>query len=64
MVSVIPMKPTTDKRARLQVVAPHFKNRTFFFPEQAASSRSGRPLIFVRIVITICAMGLRLIYIA
>ncbi len=29
---VVPMKPTTDKRSRLQVVAPYIKNGTVLFP--------------------------------
>ena len=32
MLPVIPMKPTTDKRSRLQVVAPYIKNGTVLFP--------------------------------
>jgi len=30
MLPVIPMKPTTDKRSRLQVVAPYIKNGTVY----------------------------------
>jgi phage terminase large subunit-like protein len=29
---VVPMKPTTDKRSRLQVVAPYIKNGTVLLP--------------------------------
>jgi hypothetical protein len=32
MLPVIPMKPTTDKRSRLQVAASYIKNGTVLFP--------------------------------
>ena len=32
MLPVVPMKPTHDKRSRLQVVAPYIKNGTVLFP--------------------------------
>lgn|ERR1035437_4576872 len=32
MLPVVPMKPTTDKRSRLQVCAPYIKNGTVLFP--------------------------------
>ena len=32
MLPVIPMKPTADKRSRLQVIAPYIKNGTVLFP--------------------------------
>jgi phage terminase large subunit-like protein len=32
MLAVTPMRPTTDKRSRSQVIAPYFKNGTVLFP--------------------------------
>jgi hypothetical protein len=42
MLPVVSMKPTTDKRSRLQVVAPYIKNGTVLFPGAAANSFWGR----------------------
>jgi phage terminase large subunit-like protein len=35
MLPVMPMKPATDKRSRLQVVAPYIKNGTVLFPRSS-----------------------------
>jgi phage terminase large subunit-like protein len=35
MLPVVPIRPTTDKRSRLQVVAPYIKNGTVLFPRSA-----------------------------
>jgi predicted phage terminase large subunit-like protein len=42
MLPVIPMKPTTDKRSRLQVVAPYIKNGTVLFPRSGCEELLGQ----------------------
>lgn len=42
MLSVVPMKPTTDRRSRLQVVAPYIKNGTELFPRGGCEQLSGQ----------------------
>jgi len=42
MLPVIPMKPTTDKRSRLQVVAPYIKNGTVLFPRSGCEQLLGQ----------------------
>jgi phage terminase large subunit-like protein len=42
MLPVIPMKPTTDKRSRLQVVAPYIKNGTVLFPRAGCEQLLGQ----------------------
>jgi phage terminase large subunit-like protein len=41
MLPVIPMKVTTDKRSRLQVVAPYIKNGTVLFPRNGCEQLLG-----------------------
>lgn len=42
MLPVIPMKPTTDKRSRLQVIAPYTKNGTVHFPRNGCEELLGQ----------------------
>jgi phage terminase large subunit-like protein len=42
MLPVVPMKPTTDKRSRLQVVAPYIKNGTVLFPRSGCEELLGQ----------------------
>ena len=42
MIPVVPMKPTTDKRSRLQVVAPYIKNGTVLFPRSGCEQLLGQ----------------------
>lgn len=42
MLPVVPMKPTTDKRSRLQVVAPYIKNGTVLFPRSGCEQLLGQ----------------------
>lgn len=42
MLPVIPMKPTIDKRSRLQVVAPYIKNGTVLFPRSGCEQLLGQ----------------------
>jgi phage terminase large subunit-like protein len=42
MLPVVPMKPTTDKRSRLQVVAPYIKNGTVLFPRVGCEELLGQ----------------------
>jgi predicted phage terminase large subunit-like protein len=42
MLPVVPMKPTTDKRSRLQVVAPYIKNGTVLFPRAGCEQLLGQ----------------------
>jgi len=42
MLPVIPMKPATDKRSRLQVVAPYIKNGTVLFPRAGCEQLLGQ----------------------
>jgi phage terminase large subunit-like protein len=42
MLPVVPMKPTTDKRSRLQVVAPYIKNGTVLFPRTGCEELLGQ----------------------
>jgi predicted phage terminase large subunit-like protein len=42
MLPVIPMKPTTDKRSRLQVVATYIKNGTVLFPRVGCEQLLGQ----------------------
>jgi phage terminase large subunit-like protein len=42
MLPVTPMKPTTDKRSRLQVIAPYIKNGTVLFPRSGCEELLGQ----------------------
>jgi phage terminase large subunit-like protein len=42
MLPVVPMKPTTDRRSRLQVVAPYIKNGTVLFPRSGCEQLLGQ----------------------
>jgi len=42
MLPVVSMKPTTDKRSRLQVVAPYIKNGTVLFPRSGCEQLLGQ----------------------
>lgn len=42
MLPTIPMRPTTDKRSRLQVVAPYIKNGTVMFPRVGCEELLGQ----------------------
>ncbi|HVB33726.1 MAG TPA: hypothetical protein VNJ52_05050 [Patescibacteria group bacterium] len=42
MLPVVPMKPTTDKRSRLQVIAPYIKNGTVLFPRNGCEELLGQ----------------------
>jgi predicted phage terminase large subunit-like protein len=42
LLPVVPMKPTTDKRSRLQVVAPYIKNGTVLFPRSGCEQLLGQ----------------------
>jgi phage terminase large subunit-like protein len=42
MLPVVAMKPTTDKRSRLQVVAPYIKNGTVLFPRSGCEQLLGQ----------------------
>jgi phage terminase large subunit-like protein len=42
MLPVVPMKPTTDKRSRLQVVAPYIKNGSVLFPRSGCEQLLGQ----------------------
>ena len=42
MLPVVPMRPTTDKRSRLQVVAPYIKNGTVLFPRAGCEELLGQ----------------------
>jgi phage terminase large subunit-like protein len=42
MLPVVPMKPTTDKRSRLQVVASYIKNGTVLFPRSGCEELLGQ----------------------
>jgi phage terminase large subunit-like protein len=42
MLPVVPMRPTTDKRSRLQVVAPYIKNGTVLFPRTGCEELLGQ----------------------
>jgi phage terminase large subunit-like protein len=42
MLPVVPMRPTTDKRSRLQVVAPYIKNGTVLFPRSGCEQLLGQ----------------------
>jgi phage terminase large subunit-like protein len=42
MLPVVPMKPTTDKRSRLQVIAPYIKNGTVQFPRTGCEQLLGQ----------------------
>jgi phage terminase large subunit-like protein len=42
MLPVVPVKPTTDKRSRLQVVAPYIKNGTVLFPRTGCEQLLGQ----------------------
>jgi phage terminase large subunit-like protein len=42
MLPVVPMKPTTDKRSRLQVVAPYIKNGTVLFSRTGCEELLGQ----------------------
>ena len=42
LLPVVPMKPTTDKRSRLQVVAPYIKNGTVLFPRTGCEELLGQ----------------------
>ena len=42
LLPVVPMKPTTDKRSRLQVVAPYIKNGTVLFPRAGCEELLGQ----------------------
>jgi phage terminase large subunit-like protein len=42
LLPVVPMKPTHDKRSRLQVIAPYIRNGTVLFPRGADASSSWR----------------------
>src|SRR5262249_35772717 len=39
---IVPMKPTTDKRGRLHVVAPYIKNGTVLFPRSRCEQLLGQ----------------------
>jgi phage terminase large subunit-like protein len=42
MLPVVPVRPTTDKRSRLQVVAPYIKNGTVLFPRTGCEQLLGQ----------------------
>lgn len=42
LLPVVPMRPTTDKRSRLQVVAPYIKNGTVLFPRNGCEELLGQ----------------------
>jgi phage terminase large subunit-like protein len=42
LLPVVPMKPTTDKRSRLQVAAPYIKNGTVLFPRSGCEELLGQ----------------------
>jgi len=42
MLSVVPMKPKTDKCSRLQVVARYIKNGTVLYPRSGCEQLLGR----------------------
>lgn len=42
MLPVVPMRPMTDKRSRLQVVAPYIKNGTVLFPRAGCEQLLGQ----------------------
>ena len=42
LLPVVPMRPTTDKRSRLQVVAPYIKNGTVLFPRAGCEELLGQ----------------------
>lgn len=42
LLPVVPMKPTTDKRSRLQTVAPLIKNGTVLFPRAGCEELLGQ----------------------
>jgi phage terminase large subunit-like protein len=42
MLPVVPIRPTTDKRSRLQVVAPYIKNGTVLFPRSGCEQLLGQ----------------------
>lgn len=42
MLAVTPMRPTTDKRSRLQVIAPYIKNGTVLFPRTGCEQLLGQ----------------------
>jgi predicted phage terminase large subunit-like protein len=42
MLPVVPVKPTTDKRSRLQVVAPYIKDGTVLFPRTGCEQLLGQ----------------------
>ena len=42
MLPVVPMRPTTDKRSRLQVIAPYIKNGTVLFPRAGCEELLGQ----------------------
>jgi phage terminase large subunit-like protein len=42
MLPVVPIRPTTDKRSRLQVVAPYIKNGTVLFPRTGCEQLLGQ----------------------
>ena len=42
MLPVVPMRPTIDKRSRLQVVAPYIKNGTVLFPRTGCEQLLGQ----------------------
>ena len=42
LLPLVPVKPTTDKRSRVQVVAPYIKNRTVLFPRTGCEQLLGQ----------------------
>jgi phage terminase large subunit-like protein len=44
MLPLVPVKPTTDKRSRLPVVAPQIKNGTVLFPRTGCEQLLGQIL--------------------
>jgi phage terminase large subunit-like protein len=42
MLPVVPMRPTTDKRSGLQVVAPYIRNGTVLFPRTGCEELLGQ----------------------
>lgn len=42
LLPVVPIRPTTDKRSRLQVVAPYIKNGTVLFPRTGCEQLLGQ----------------------
>jgi hypothetical protein len=58
MLPVVPMKPTTDKRSRLQVAAPSIKNGTVLFPRTGCEELLGQASTWALSQTMTCATAL------